>query len=74
LATRLRTLRAARPEARLFAGRFFAGRAVRRERDFAAMIPLTLARLHHATARRAESRQSGFFPFAIDSQQRSACN
>ena len=43
LATRLRTLRAARPEARFFGGRFFTGRVVRCERDVAAMIPLTLA-------------------------------
>ena len=39
----LARLAAAAPEARFFGGRFLAAACVRRERDFAAMIPLTLA-------------------------------
>jgi hypothetical protein len=74
LATDLRALRVAGPEARFFDGRFFEGRVVRRERDFAAMIPLTLADPHHATAARGESRRRGFFPFAIGSLRRRARN
>jgi hypothetical protein len=70
----LRALRAARPDARFFGGRFFASRVVRCERDFAAMIPLTLADAQHATAGRGESRRRGFFPFAIGSRQGRARN
>jgi len=62
LATRLRALRTARPEARFFDGRFFTDRLVRCERDVGAMIPLTLAVPNHATAGRAESRRRRLFP------------
>ena len=43
-----------------FDGRLFGGRAVRCERDFDAMIPLSPARFHHAMAGLPESRRSGF--------------
>ena len=72
LAARLRALRAARPEARFFGGRLFGDRVVRCERDFGAMISLTLARLHHAMAGLRESRRSGFSP--CDWPVASRCN
>jgi hypothetical protein len=43
MALRLRALPAATAEARFFGGRRFNGRLLRCERDFGAMIPLTLA-------------------------------
>ncbi len=61
---RLRDLPAA---TRFFGGRLFAGRVLRFERDFGAMIPLSPALLHHAMAGLPESpRRSPF-------HMRSAC-
>ena len=58
-AVRLRALRAA---TRFFGGRRFGDRVVRLERDFGAMIPLSPARWHHATAGLPESRRRTVTP------------
>ena len=63
LATRLPALRAARPEARFFGGRRFADRVVRGERDFAAMIPLTLAVSTMPRPGAVSHAEAGFSPF-----------
>jgi hypothetical protein len=62
LATRLRALPEARPEARFFDGRFFTDRVVRRERDVAAMIPLTLAVSTMPRPGATSHAEGGFFP------------
>ena len=64
-AARLGTLAAVTAGARFCSGRLFGGRPVRGERDFDAMIPLTLARLQHAMAGLRESRRTGFSPLMI---------
>jgi hypothetical protein len=62
LAARWRGLRAARRGARFFGGRLFADRVVRRERDFGAMIPLTLAASTMPRPGLASHAEAGFSP------------